>query len=318
MRRSSDIVSQIQQRRVDRKRPKINARLKKVNIAERQVSEIATASENKPAPMTLQKTGRRNTAAVTFSIGCHVLVAVVLGFLFIKDQIAHKTDADLAGAFVLPDLSPRIREPHPPAPRPPEIDYIYDVTETPIQPPVNTHTNIPNTSGGLTLPAPSGADFESIDEPSLQSGRIEPAGTLGRPIIINPPTVKPELEKPTSQDGSILEDLDVPDAAAGPVLPTPDIPVPEQGMEAPRPKNHVEPVYPEKAKRVQKEGKVILQATIGIDGIPKDIVAITELGFGLEAAAIAALKKTRYFPAKKNEKAVAGRFNIPFEFKLED
>jgi protein TonB len=62
----------------------------------------------------------------------------------------------------------------------------------------------------------------------------------------------------------------------------------------------------------------MLQATIGIDGIPKDIVAVTKLGFGFEEAAIAALKKWKFIPAKKKGKDVERRINIPIEFKLED
>ena len=51
----------------------------------------------------------------------------------------------------------------------------------------------------------------------------------------------------------------------------------------------------------------------------KDIVALTNLGFGLEEAAIEALKKTTFRPATKGGKPISlENVQIPYEFKLED
>ena len=67
----------------------------------------------------------------------------------------------------------------------------------------------------------------------------------------------------------------------------------------PRYKNQVKPLYPEEARKAGKEGRVALQATIGVNGLPQNIIAITQLGFGFEEAAIEALKKTTFHPANK-------------------
>ena len=56
----------------------------------------------------------------------------------------------------------------------------------------------------------------------------------------------------------------------------------------------VDPEYPESAKAAEKDGDVILEATINEEGIPVDIIARTQLGFGLEEAAIEALKKNNF------------------------
>ncbi|MXV77734.1 TonB family protein [Candidatus Poribacteria bacterium] len=85
----------------------------------------------------------------------------------------------------------------------------------------------------------------------------------------------------------------------------------------PRIKNLVKPVYPQQAKRLEKEGTVKLQASIDINGIPKNIVALTTLGFGLEAAAIEALKQSTFHPAIKNGKPIKVTVQIPFDFKLD-
>ena len=316
MSRSSDIVSQIHKRRADRKKLKINAKLKTVSIAESQASGLATASENKPPPITLQKTGGRNSAALTFSIGLHVLIAVVLGIIVIKDQVATGTE-ELAAALIPQDLPQKKRVI---ATKRQKVTFEAKdrVIENPVQRAVVTNARIPNPLGGPTLPNAPDANLAPIG-PSLNNApKLSGiSGRLSRPIQPTQTNVKPTLERPTSPGGPII-DLEVPESDEGPTLKVPEIDVTQEGMEAPRAKNQVKPAYPKNARRAQKEGKVVLQVTIGLDGIPKDIVALTELGFGFEQAAIDALKKTRYFPAKKNGKEVEGRFNIPFEFKLED
>ena len=84
----------------------------------------------------------------------------------------------------------------------------------------------------------------------------------------------------------------------------------------PKVKNLIKPAYPVEAKKAVKEGKVILLATINVDGIAEDITAETELGFGLEEAAIESLKNSIFYPATSNKKPVSFKVRIPYEFKL--
>ena len=85
----------------------------------------------------------------------------------------------------------------------------------------------------------------------------------------------------------------------------------------PKYKIQVKPNYPKEVQQAQKEGTVILQATIDENGIAKDIVALTNLGFGFEAAAIEALKKATFRPATKDGKPIIlQEVQIPYEFKL--
>lgn len=316
MSRSSDIVSQIQKRRADRKKPKINAKLKKVSFAESQVSGFATASEKKPPPITVQKTSGRNSVALTFSVGLHVLIAVILGIIVIKDQVTTGAD-ELAAALIPQDLPQKKRVI---ATNREKVTFKAkdNVVETPIQRSVVKNPKIRNSLGGPTLPTAPDTNLAPTG-PALDAGpKLTglPTG-LRRPIQPTQTEFKPDLGRPSSQGGPII-DLDVPDAADGPGLEVPEITVTTEGMEPPRPKNQVKPTYPKNARRAQKEGKVVLIATIGLDGIPKNIVATTKLGFGFEEAAIAALKRTRYIPAKKNGKEIEFTVKIPFEFKLED
>jgi len=85
---------------------------------------------------------------------------------------------------------------------------------------------------------------------------------------------------------------------------------------APKYKTKMDPKYPQSAKEAKKEGTVVLQFTIDENGTPKDIVALTNFGFGLEAAAIEALKKSTFHPAIKDGKPISNQVKIPYEFAI--
>ena len=81
----------------------------------------------------------------------------------------------------------------------------------------------------------------------------------------------------------------------------------------------VNPIYPESARLAHKQGVVVLEATIGIDGIARNIevVKVVEVsGLGCEEAAIAALKASQFVPAKQGEVVVSQRLRIPYRFQF--
>ena len=92
--------------------------------------------------------------------------------------------------------------------------------------------------------------------------------------------------------------------------------VPEPGVVRPQYKSKGEPKYPEVAAKAGKEGQVILQAIIDENGIPRDIVAITNIGFGFEEASIAALQQTTFHPATKGGNPISLQVEIPYSFTL--
>ena len=91
---------------------------------------------------------------------------------------------------------------------------------------------------------------------------------------------------------------------------------PEIDVAGPQYKFKVDPKYPEIAKNAEKQGEVVLQATINETGIPIDIVALTRLGFELEEAAIDALKKTTFYPAIQAGRPVSRQIAIRYSFTL--
>ena len=121
-----------------------------------------------------------------------------------------------------------------------------------------------------------------------------------------------------------LEDLSDPPEQAGCFFPSPD-PIHRGGpssLDITRPpafRTKIEPKYPRTARLAQKEGKVVLEATIDVDGKAKDIkIKEDKVGFGCAEAAVEALKASRFIPARRGEERVPIRIAIPYQFTLGD
>jgi len=75
--------------------------------------------------------------------------------------------------------------------------------------------------------------------------------------------------------------------------------------------------YPEDAKRNGVEGKVFIQAFIDEMGNVVETKVIKGAGYGLDEAALTAVKETKFFPGKQKGKPVKVQVSIPIVFKLE-
>jgi protein TonB len=76
------------------------------------------------------------------------------------------------------------------------------------------------------------------------------------------------------------------------------------------------PVYPLLAKRLGKEGKVVLRLTIDERGELMNIEVLNKADFGFTEAAIEAVKKSTFLPAEKDGKPVVSRAILPVRFTL--
>lgn len=75
--------------------------------------------------------------------------------------------------------------------------------------------------------------------------------------------------------------------------------------------------YPDIAKEAGVEGTVVLQAYISDKGIVEDVIILKGLpNTGLDQAAIEAVKKTRFKPAKQRDRNVGVWYSIPIIFTL--
>lgn len=129
-------------------------------------------------------------------------------------------------------------------------------------------------------------------------------------VTVEPPTQKTLDKKPSRINKFAIAP---PRKSPEPELENPTLQI-DLRVIAPKFINKVKPKYPKSAKEAKKGGDVILQFTIDENGLPKDIVALTNLGFGLEAAAIEALKKSSFDPATKGGKPISRQVQAPYNF----
>jgi len=76
------------------------------------------------------------------------------------------------------------------------------------------------------------------------------------------------------------------------------------------------PVYPLLARRIGREGKVILKLLLDKNGTLQDIEVIEASGFGFTEAAVAAIKKSTFSPAHSNGEKVPSKAILSVRFNL--
>jgi protein TonB len=77
-------------------------------------------------------------------------------------------------------------------------------------------------------------------------------------------------------------------------------------------------LYPKKAKEAGVEGQVVIQAFINKNGIVENCKVLKGIpNTGLDEAAVAAIKKTKFNPAKQRDKNIGVWISIPVTFKLD-
>jgi TonB family protein len=88
-------------------------------------------------------------------------------------------------------------------------------------------------------------------------------------------------------------------------------------VRAPIVTERVEPSYTEEARKARINGIVILEVVIGRDGLVKEVSVLKPLPFGLDQAAVDAVKQWRFKPGTLDGKPVDVIFNLTVNFRLE-
>ena len=87
---------------------------------------------------------------------------------------------------------------------------------------------------------------------------------------------------------------------------------------APRYIHRQAPAYPFLARKLGKEGNVIVRLTLNERGEQKEMEVVVKAGFGFTEAAVEAVKKSRFSPATRGGKPVISRVVIPVRFVLKE
>ena len=87
-------------------------------------------------------------------------------------------------------------------------------------------------------------------------------------------------------------------------------------VRAPRIRKAPDPEYPDLARGLRREGKLLLWAVVRPDGKIHDVRIARPLGLGFEERAVKAVEKWEFEPAQKDGKPVAVQLNIEINFRL--
>lgn len=146
-----------------------------------------------------------------------------------------------------------------------------------------------------------------------------------QPVVAPPPVIVPEV--PRTQDlPTITLPPALPDPVPQPAVPAPAAPVAAAIAPAPLvpPRfdaaylDNPPPAYPAMARRLREEGRVLLRVLVTADGRAGSIeVATTSGSERLDQAALDAVRRWRFVPAKRGDAAVAAHVIVPISFALE-
>ena len=166
----------------------------------------------------------------------------------------------------------------------------------------------------MTLEEQAQIIIEQIDIPQTQQ--------IDRPPPPARPSIPIESESEDISDDLTMDELDLENFEAWDAPPPP----PEGPRvkfipydDPPVPKTPIRPKYPEIAQEAGIEGTVYVQAFIDKKGRVKEVSIVKGIpNTGLNEAAMDAIRKTRFRPAKRRERAVGVYISIPVHFKLKN
>jgi len=144
-----------------------------------------------------------------------------------------------------------------------------------------------------TKPTPQ--PVEQAPTPAVQEVSA-PTPPTPQPVVAKAPEVKPEPEKPQVKEDIIEE--------------------PKFGVAY---LNNPAPTYPPMSRRIGEQGRVLMRVLVSASGDPETVSIESSSGSGrLDEAAMQAVKKWRFVPAKKNKQPISAYVLVPIKFSLDD
>ena len=163
-------------------------------------------------------------------------------------------------------------------------------------------------------------ELEEVELQEILIENIPQTQQIERP----PPPARPSVPV-ESEDEDIADDLTIEETDLDSFEAWDAPPPPPEGPrvkfipydDPPQPLSRIRPVYPEIAQEAGIEGTVDVQVFVDKKGRVKDTVILKGIpNTGLDEAAISAIRKTRFRPAKQRERPVGVWISIPVNFRL--
>lgn len=103
-----------------------------------------------------------------------------------------------------------------------------------------------------------------------------------------------------------------------PAIPPPPPPVPEEPLTQPRYRSNPPPAYPREARRLRREGTVLLRVVVNTSGGVDQVEVEASSGTpALDEAACIAVARWRFEPGRRGDTPVACRVTVPVRFRLD-
>ncbi|KPC49391.1 energy transducer TonB [Amantichitinum ursilacus] len=177
----------------------------------------------------------------------------------------------------------------------------------------------------LETPAPLPVVAPPQPKPKIQPPPPQPAP---RPVVKHQPVPKPIAPIPVAKPNEVATEPQQPKAeptaapapVAPPAPPRPAEPAPvtQPRVEASASGNR-QPVYPAISRKLAEEGVVMLEVYVRVDGLVGDIRVKQSSGYSrLDNAALDAVRKWKFTPAKQGGQPIAMWYGLPVRFSLVD
>lgn len=162
------------------------------------------------------------------------------------------------------------------------------------------------------LPAPAPRPVEiprSVPMPNLRPPEIRLAEP---PPIENLFTMR--MDEKAAPSAPVVTAVATPEAPPSSVVPAPRLEPPRADMAY---LNNPPPSYPAVSRRAGEQGRVMLRVRVDASGSVEAIEVQATSGFPrLDEAALAAVRRWRFVPAKLGERAISGWAVVPISFSL--
>jgi protein TonB len=150
------------------------------------------------------------------------------------------------------------------------------------------------------------------------SGRPAAPAPAGQPVLSPPPAIARVPAEPGLTARAAVSPTVIPARAAAIPAPTeppssaPSSPVLEEPA---RIKRVIKPIYPGAALRARIGGTVLLRVLVSETGAPVQVEVIRGVTGGLSEAAVAAVRRWTFEPARRNGVPVQGWTTVPIPFE---
>lgn len=166
---------------------------------------------------------------------------------------------------------------------------------------------------------------EPVPPPVAPPPPPEPAATPSPPVESTPLPVEPKpTPRETPAHREVAKSAHPNPAAAKSAAPGPTAKSAAAAAGAPggvtspvRPRSNPRPAYPPEARRLGQQGRVILEVQVGADGRAISVSVKRSSGFpALDSAAVQAVQRWTFEPARMAGIPIASRADVPVNFSL--